>query len=81
MGYSQVSSYIRNHLRGKFKVFKYIISEVNVKKKKQCWKTSANLHKETYYIGMKIESIVMIFETLDTCVVPLTLDSEKNTEN
>ena len=77
MGYSQVSSYLRTHLWGKFKVFKYTTSEVNVKMKKQCWITSASLCKETYHIGMKIESIVMVFQTLGTCLVPVTLDSEK----
>ena len=45
--------------------------------KKQCWITSARLCKETYHIGMKIESIVMVFQTLGTCLVPVTLDSEK----
>ena len=81
MRYSQVSSYLRTHLRGKFIVFKYTISEVNVKIKKRCWITSASLCKDTYHIGMKIEDIVMVFQTLGTSLVLLTLDSEKTTEN
>ena len=66
---------------GKFKVLKYIINRVNVKIKKQCLMTSSSLCKETYHIGMKIESIDMIFQTMGACLVSLTLDSEKNTEN
>ena len=49
--------------------------------KKQCLMTSASLCKETCHIGMKIESIDMIFQTMGTCLVSVTLDSEKNTEN
>ena len=77
MGYSQVSSYLRTHLWGKFKVLKCIINRVNVKMKKQCLMTSASLCKETCHIGMKIESIDMIFQTMGTCLVSVTLDSEK----
>ena len=62
---------------GKFKVLKCIINRVNVKMKKQCLMTSASLCKETCHIGMKIESIDMIFQTMGTCLVSVTLDSEK----
>ena len=71
---------LRTHLRGKFKVFKYTIREVNVKIKKQCWIASASLCKETYHIGIKIENshgFPNIGHLSSTC----TLDSEKNTEN
>ena len=34
-----------------------------------------------YIYIKKIESIIMIFETVGTCLILVTLDSEKNAEN